>query len=76
MTNEASSTIFDLGEVRFTYFKNEISQPNDNPPIGLILCANKNSTKVEYATAGLDSQLFVSKYQINLPSVEEIREFK
>ncbi len=67
----------DVGQMNFylNYFKNEISEPNDNPPIGLILCANKNSTKVEYATAGLDNQLFVSKYQINLPSVEEIREF-
>jgi len=67
----------DVGQMNFylNYFKNEISEPNDNPPIGLILCANKNSTKVEYATAGLDSQLFVSKYQINLPSVEEIKEF-
>jgi len=67
----------DVGQMNFylNYFKNEISEPNDNPPIGLILCANKNSTKVEYATAGLDSQLFVSKYQINLPSIEEIREF-
>ena len=33
------------------------------------------STKVEYATAGLDNQLFVSKYKINLPSIEEIRVF-
>jgi len=30
---------------------------------------------VEYATAGLDNQLFVSKYKINLPSIEEIEEF-
>ena len=67
----------DVGQMNFylNYFKNEISESADNPPIGLILCANKNSTKVEYATAGLDSQLFVSKYKINLPSVEEIRAF-
>ena len=64
----------DVGQMNFylNYYKNEISQTTDNPPIGLILCANKNETKVEYATAGLDQQLFVSKYKINLPSVEEI----
>ena len=64
----------DVGQMNFylNYYKNEISQITDNPPIGLILCANKNETKVEYATAGLDQQLFVSKYKINLPSVEEI----
>ena len=67
----------DVGQMNFylNYYKNEITEKTDNPPIGLILCANKNSTKVEYATAGLDSQLFVSKYKINLPSVEEIKAF-
>ena len=67
----------DVGQMNFylNYFKNEISEPADNPPVGLILCANKNNTKVEYATAGLDNQLFVSKYKINLPSIEEIRVF-
>lgn len=67
----------DVGQMNFylNYYKNEISVKEDNPPIGLILCANKNNTKVEYATAGLDNALFVSKYQINLPSVKEIEAF-
>lgn len=67
----------DVGQMNFylNYYKNEISDKTDNPPIGLILCANKNHTKVEYATAGLDNNLFVSKYKINLPSVKEIEEF-
>lgn len=67
----------DVGQMNFylNYYKNEISQKEDNPPIGLILCANKNHTKVEYATAGLDNNLFVSKYKINLPSIKEIEDF-
>ncbi|MEA3513276.1 MAG: PDDEXK nuclease domain-containing protein [Campylobacterota bacterium] len=67
----------DVGQMNFylNYYKNEIVDKDDNPPIGLILCANKNNTKVEYATAGLDNNLFVSKYKINLPSIEEIEEF-
>jgi len=67
----------DVGQMNFylNHYKNEIADKSDNPPIGLILCANKNRTKVEYATAGLDSHLFVSKYKINLPSVEEIEAF-
>jgi predicted nuclease of restriction endonuclease-like (RecB) superfamily len=67
----------DVGQMNFylNYYKSEIRAENDNPPIGLILCANKNSTKVEYATAGLDNKLFVSKYKINLPSVDEIESF-
>ena len=67
----------DVGQMNFylNYYKHEVADKHDNSPIGLILCANKNHTKVEYATAGLDNQLFVSKYKINLPSVEEIRAF-
>lgn len=67
----------DVGQMNFylNYYKNEIMAKSDNPPIGLILCATKNHTKVEYATAGLSNQLFVSKYKINLPSLELIEEF-
>ncbi len=67
----------DVGQMNFylNYYKNEIMTKDDSPPIGLILCANKNHTKVEYATAGLDNQLFVSKYKVNLPSQQELEEF-
>jgi len=67
----------DVGQMNFylNYYKNEIMIESDNPPIGLILCANKNHTKVEYATAGLDNQLFVSKYKVNLPSTQAIERF-
>ncbi len=67
----------DVGQMNFyvNYYKNEIATLNDNPPIGLILCANKNSTKVKYAKAGLDENLFVSKYKVSLPSTEEMEIF-
>ncbi len=67
----------DVGQMNFylNYYKNEMSAENDNAPIGLILCAHKNYTKVEYATAGLDNNLFVSKYKISLPSTKEIKAF-
>lgn len=67
----------DVGQMNFylNYYRNEIMMKNDNPPVGLILCAAKNHTKVEYATAGLSNQMFVSKYKINLPSLESIEEF-
>jgi len=54
------------------YRENELTE-GDNPPVGLILCAQKNDTLVRYATMGLAEQLFVSKYQVNLPSEEELR---
>lgn len=64
----------DAGQMNFylNYYKNEVMQPGDNPPIGLLLCTHKNHTKVEYATAGLDSQMFVSKYQLVLPKLEDL----
>jgi len=54
---------------------NEMSR-GDNPPVGILLCTKKNHALVEYdALAGMDNQLFVSKYQLELPGKEEIREF-
>ena len=57
------------------YFKAEIMQPDDNPPIGILLCTEKGDTLVRYATAGLDPNIFVQKYKVQLPSEEEIKNF-
>jgi predicted nuclease of restriction endonuclease-like (RecB) superfamily len=57
------------------YFKKEIMLPDDNPPIGILLITDKNNALVEFATAGLDNKLFVSKYQLQLPSKEQLTDF-
>lgn len=57
------------------YFKTEIMQPDDNPPIGILLCTEKGNTLVKYATAGLDPNIFVQKYMVQLPREEEIKRF-
>ena len=57
------------------YFKTEVMQPDDNPPIGILLCTEKGDTLVKYATAGLDPNIFVQKYMIELPSEEDIKKF-
>ncbi len=57
------------------YYKKEVMQPTDNPPVGILLVTNKNETLVEYATAGMDQQLFVSKYLVKLPTVEQLEHF-
>jgi YhcG PDDEXK nuclease domain len=44
---------------------------DDSLPIGILLCTEKNHTLVEYALAGMDNRLFVSKYQLALPGKEE-----
>ena len=57
------------------YYKAEVMQTTDNPPVGILLVTNKNDTLVEYATAGMDPQLFVKKYQLMLPAKEQLEEF-
>lgn len=57
------------------YFKHEVMTPDDNPPIGLLLCTEKGNTQVKYATGGLDQNIFVQKYLVELPSVEELKEY-
>ena len=46
---------------------------DDNPPIGIILSHNKDELLVEYATYGMDSNLFVSKYELYLPNLNELQ---
>lgn len=59
--------------VYLNYYKENETQVNDSPPIGIILCAGKNETLVKYATSGLSQKVFVSKYLINLPSEEQLK---
>jgi len=56
------------------YRKNMMAE-GDNPPVGILLCTQKDQALVEYALAGMDNKLFVSKYQLELPSKEEIQHF-
>lgn len=57
------------------YYKAQVMQYNDNPTIGILLVTNKNNALVEYATAGMDNQLFVSKYLLELPKKEQLEAF-
>jgi len=66
----------DAGQMNFylNYWKDNLLAEGDNPPVGLLLCADKDDTKVEYATGGLDHQLFVSRYLVALPKPEQLRQ--
>jgi len=57
------------------YFRDKIMQSDDNPPIGILLCTEVGKEQVKYATAGMDEHLFISKYQLQLPSVERLTEW-
>jgi hypothetical protein len=50
-------------------------QPDDNPTVGILLVTDKNNALVEYATAGMDNHLFVSKYMLELPDKEMLQAF-
>ena len=59
----------DLGQLNAYvgyYKKNEMAE-GDNPPIGILLCTQKGPQMVEYALSGMDNQLFVSTYMLQLP---------
>lgn len=65
----------DIGQMNLylNYFKNEICQPDDNPPIGIVLGAKKDELLMEYALQGLDNRLFAARYQLYLPNREELQ---
>ena len=65
----------DIGQMNMYlgYFANEETTKDENPPIGIILTREKDDLLVQYATYGMSSQLFVSKYQLYLPDIEELR---
>lgn len=56
------------------YYKAEVMEPDDNPPIGILLVTDKNDALVQYTTAGLDEQIFVSKYRLQLPTEQQLKD--
>jgi len=65
----------DAGQMNFylNYWKDKMMNEGDQPPVGLLLCSDKDEVRVEYATAGLDKALFVSRYLVALPKPEDIQ---
>lgn len=57
------------------WYRKNMMVEGDNPPLGILLCTDKNHALVEYALAGMDNQLFVSKYQLELPKKEDMERF-
>jgi predicted nuclease of restriction endonuclease-like (RecB) superfamily len=58
-----------------SWYKKNMMTEGDNPPVGILLCTDKNHALVEYALAGMDNNLFVSKYLLELPKKEEMQKF-
>jgi len=56
-----------------SWYRAHMMTEGDNPPVGILLCTDKNHALAEYALAGMDNQLFVAKYQLELPSKEMLQ---
>lgn len=54
------------------YYANEVNDPDDNQPIGIILCTDKGNFDVQYALGGLSNQIFASKYVLYMPDKEQL----
>ncbi|SEG08535.1 Predicted nuclease of restriction endonuclease-like (RecB) superfamily, DUF1016 family [Eubacterium ruminantium] len=57
------------------YYKENEMYPGDNPPVGILLCTKKGKKMVEYALSGMDNNLFVSQYMLQLPDKKELEKF-
>lgn len=65
----------DAGQMNLylNYLKDKEKFPNENNPIGLILCTDTKKTVVEYALGGMSDKIFASKYKLQLPDTEVLR---
>lgn len=67
----------DIGQLNtyLNFFKANITEEADNPPVGILLVAEKDHALVKYATAGMDKNLFVQKYLVNLPGKKQLENY-
>ena len=54
------------------YYAAEVNDPDDHPPIGIILCTDKDSITAEYALGGLSNNIFASRYVLYMPNKEQL----
>lgn len=64
----------DLGQMQMYvhYYEREMMNEGDNPPIGIVLCADKSDAIVKYTLPENETQVFASKYKLYLPSEKEL----
>ena len=65
----------DAGQMNLylNYLKDKEKLPEENNPIGIILCSDKKRTVVEYALGGMSNKIFASKYKLQLPDPEVLK---
>lgn len=68
LTPEAAGQI----NMYLNYYASEVNDLDDNPPIGIILCTEKDSVTAEYALGGLSNNIFASRYVLYMPNKEQL----
>lgn len=65
----------DAGQMNLylNYLNDKEKLPNENDPVGIILCTGKKKTVVEYALGGMSNKIFASKYKLQLPDPEALK---
>jgi hypothetical protein len=65
----------DLGQMQMyvNYYTRERMTEGDNPPVGIVLCADKSETLVRYTLPEDNNQIYASRYMLYLPSEERLR---
>ncbi len=69
-----SLTHQDLGQMQMyvNYYQRELTAPDENPPIGIVLCTDKSEAVVRYTLPEGNKQIFASRYKLHLPTEEEL----
>jgi len=66
----------DAGQMNLylNYAKERMTLPDENPPVGIILCAGHNDTVVHYALGGLKNKVLATQYKLQLPDEARLRD--
>ena len=57
------------------YYRKNIMMPDDNPPVGILMCSEVGQEMAEYTLLDTNEDIFISKYELNIPSKERMTEF-
>jgi len=65
----------DVGQINLylNYAREHLTLPDENPPVGVILCAERNEAVVHYALGGLHNKVLASRYRLQLPKEHQLR---
>jgi hypothetical protein len=66
----------DTGQMNLylNYAREHWTRPHENPPVGLILCSERNEAVVHYALGNLSNQVLAREYKLALPSERRLQE--